>query len=195
MARLVAFNEERNKAAFLEELAYTRSLGLGQGLLSGGGRQFVLWSGKRFDFRVKKCFVAGAFGNFRKGFVNPRIHRRNLFKGLYKQASARIGIGQGAMGTVAFNFEFLHERIEAVVRNILESDARKSERIPKHVGIVRNPDLGKSLLEELGIENSIVCDNREFADKRANLPGHSRKVRSFGQIRFANAGKRFDKGA
>ena len=68
MARLVVFDDKRNKATFLKELAHAWSPGLGQCFYSGGSREGVLRSRKRFGLRCKKRFVAGAFRNLRKRF-------------------------------------------------------------------------------------------------------------------------------
>ena len=195
VARLVIIDDKRDESAFLEELAYARSLGLGQSFQSRCGRQLVLRRRKLFDFRSEKRFVVGTLGHHRKGVVNPRVHRRNLFESLHEQASACIGIGQGAVSAATFNVQFLHERIEAMVRHILICNARKRERIPEHVGIVRNPNLRKRLLQELGIENGIVRHNREVTDERADLACNRRKIRGAFQIGLADSSKRFDKGA
>ena len=194
VTRLVIFHDKRNKTAFLKELAYTRGSRFRQSFWRRSHRQLVLRSCQRFRLCSKKCLVAGTFGNFRKCLKEPRVQRRNLFKRLHKQATASIGIGQSAVGSAAFNFEFLHKRIEAVVRNILERNARKRKRIPEHMGIIRNTDLGKRLLEELGIEKGIVSHNREVTDKRANLPSNRCKIRSTFQVRLVNAGQRLNKG-
>ena len=186
VTRLVVFDKERNKAAFFKELAHTRSLGLGQSFLRRDRRQTVLRSSKRFCLCRKERFVTGTFGNLGKRIKKPRIHRRNLFEGLYKQTPTSIGIGQSAVRTAALNFEFLHQCIEAVIRNILKRNTGKCKRIPEYVGIVRNPDLRKSLLEELGIKKRIVGNNRKFSDKRTDLSGHRCKIRSFRQIVLAN---------
>ena len=146
VARLVIIDDKRDESAFLEELAYARSLGLGQCFQCRGCRQLVFRRSKCFDVRCEKRLIARTLCHLRKGIVNPRVHRRNLFESLHEQASASIGIGQGAVGAATFNAQFLHERIEAMVRHILESNARKRERIPEHMGIVRNPDLRKRLL-------------------------------------------------
>ena len=195
VARLVIIDDKRDEPAFLEELAYARGLGLGQSFHSRSCGQLVLRRGKLFDVRSKERLVARTLGHLGKGIINPRVHRRNLFESFHEQASAGIGIGQGAVGTATLNVQFLHERIEAMVRHILEGNARKRERVPEHVGIVRNPDFGKSLFQELGIENSVVRDNREVTDKGANLACNRRKIRSIFQISLVDSSERFDKGS
>ena len=86
--------------------------------------------------------------DFGKGVHEPGIHRRNLFEGLHEKLTAGFGVGERPVGAAMLNPERRHQRIQAVVGNILEGDSRKGQGIPYRVILEIYPNFCKCTFQK-----------------------------------------------
>ena len=128
-----------------------------------------------------------------KSVHKPTVHRRNLFESLYKQVSAGLCIGERPVGAALLNPEGLHQRIQAVVGNVLERNPRKGQGIPNGMVCKVDSYLLESAFQESGVETRVVSHDGAVADKAPDFSGQRRKVLGFVQLLLGDSRKALDK--
>ena len=195
MTHLEIFHLGRKEATLFKELAYARSAVLRRDIFKRYIRQIER---RQFGSSLRllpKQRPIRTPGDLRKGIHKPRVRICNLFNRHYKKLATRNRIGERSVRAAPFNAQFLHQGIEAMVRHILVGNAGNRQGIPHRMILKRNADLGKSLLQELGIKHGVVRHNRQVTNESINLLSHGRKGFRIFQVSVANARKAFDKGA